>query len=476
MSNECIESRRREAGEEFKEIVSTYMLPLFDKRGTLKLKYKKIANKELVSIVEHEDGNRTAFFYPKIGNKGETSPFYCEVGVYSSSALKKPAASILKELLKVTEYDYNSAFSIKRHYGYNRIKQKSYKSRTLDLAYEMGMCEWLVRNSEEAQVLHTVICRMVEWAGRTYEGKNVPFGIVIDFNETAVLGAADYLHFLENDNCAVFTDGIFTGILLDRNGKVLSFLTRNSIDSLEKNTSKTIFAPYQFEDIAKCCSGARIGIIALTNGEILLIKNHEISFAKRGKKWICFEWNRVYSSLRKYFLASGMSDEKVIKKNIEAIYCTLLDVSFAHTGGCLALVLNEKEIDKVIKERIDLFVKGENIENLKGDNKEKIEVLTYLLSASGEKMKSFFEVEKQLRKEILSLDGATVVSMDGDFYCAGSIVAVGGGSRGGGRTAAALKLSEFGVGIKISEDGYIEAYGIDLESENSSMVRLFQFK
>lgn len=49
-------------------------------------------------------------------------------------------------------------------------------------------------------------------------------------------------------------------------------------------------------------------------------------------------------------------------------------------------------------------------------------MLRYLLSDN-----NFFEIEAPLRKEILSLDGATVVSPDGSFYCAGSIVSVPAG-------------------------------------------------
>lgn len=324
---------------------------------------------------------------------------------------------------------------------------------------------------------------MIEWSGKTYEGKNVPFGIVIDFKKLAPGGAADYVHFLENDSSAVFTDGIFTGILLDKYGKVLSFLTRNTA-APQTDPDKEIFVPYQFEDIAQHCVDETIGIIVLTNGEILLIKNREVCFAKRGRKWISFNNARIYSILREYFLMGGFEDERLIRRNIQAVYCTLLDVSFAHTGGCLALVLPDKidKINDVIKDRIDLFAAGSVLSGMSSESREKIEVLTYLLSYPQHTMRSFFEIEKPLRREILSLDGATVVSLNGDFYCAGSIVSVPGGSSGGGRTAATKKLAQYGVGIKISEDGYIEAYGINQhEKENGAhgmprIVPLFKFK
>lgn len=342
---------------------------------------------------------------------------------------------------------------------------------------------------ENAKILHEIICRMLEWAGRTYEGKNVPFGIVIDFSIPSKDGSVDYLHFLENDCSAVFTDGIFTGILLDQEGKINSFLTRET-EPHHRPKDQTIFAPFQFADIAKFCVGSAIGVIALTNGEILLIKNQSVYFAKRGRKWVFFDWNLVYLKLRPYFIATTLGDsvdkhiEHTVRENIKAIYCTLLDVSFSHSGGCLAIVLpeNHDNISDVVKERIDLYAKGTSLKGMSATSKEKAQVLTYLLSYPENTMRSFFAVEKQLRREILSLDGATVLSPDGSFYCAGSIVSVPGGSSGGGRTAAAKRLAQYGVGIKISEDGYIEAWGSPIQSEKGQkndsprIVRLFMFK
>ena len=56
-----------------------------------------------------------------------------------------------------------------------------------------------------------------------------------------------------------------------------------------------------------------------------------------------------------------------------------------------------------------------------------------------------------------------------------------GGSAGGGRTAAAKRLAQMGVGIKVSEDGYIEAFGLPIlndkeKNENSRTIPLFKIK
>lgn len=492
MNKDAIQ-RQSEALDEFVYIIKTYMLPLFDTRGSLKrvmiTEANSHANSDLITIVQEGNGS-FVYFYPFCGTKENPTPFFCKVGTYSTNALRKIAVEIFKELLKVTEYDFHYPFSRKRHYGNNKTFNTSYKRRSLDLAFELGMCYSLTDTKpENAKILHEIISRMLEWSGRTYEGKNVPFGIVIDFSIPCKAGSVDYLHFLENDCSAVFTDGIFTGILLDQEGKINSFLTRDT-EPRYKPKNQTIFAPFQFADIAKFCVGSAIGVIALTNGEILLIKNQSVYFAKRGRKWVFFDWNLVYLKLRPYFIAPDLGEgvdkhiEHVVRENIKALYCTLLDVSFSHSGGCLSIVLpeNHDNISDVVTERIDLYAKGTSLKGLSAPSKEKAQVLTYLLSYPENTMRSFFAVEKQLRREILSLDGATVLSPDGSFYCAGSIVSVPGGSSGGGRTAAAKRLAQYGVGIKISEDGYIEAWGAPIQSgkgqrnDSPRITRLFMFK
>lgn len=450
--------------KEFEDIITTYLMPLLDPRGELELKRCADDNSELVSFHVDESGQGLLKIYPCISIGDARSQFHYEIGTYSPPSIKKRLSSVLREILKVSEYNcFNNIVRKQRNYGTKSCRHDSYKQRAFQLAYEMGICTWLTPNYKNATVLHSILCRMQEWSGRTYEGKNVPFGLVIDFSASASEDAVSYLHFLENDSSAVFTDGIFSGILLDRTGKLLSFLTRNT--PVPENVKKLdMFVPFHYFDIAQHCEKDAVGIIVLTNGEILLIKNRAVCFAKRGSKWVAFDWERVYSNLRPYFMLDQEASEESIIKKIKAIYCTLLDVSFSHVGGCLAIVIpgiETDEISKIIKDRFDLSITGNLPKGVSEESKEKIEVLKYLL-VDDNSIRSFFDIEKPLRKEILSLDGATVVSLDGSFYCAGSIVAVSGGSSGGGRTAAAKQLAQIGVGIKVSEDGYIEAFGLDL--------------
>lgn len=465
---------------EFTDIIDEYILPLFDVRGRLKSKMHASNNTELISFTNN-NGKKVVRFYPCIATKKAPSPFYCEISSSSSESVKRPAIQILRELLKVAEFGcWNGFIRKQRDYGSSNSRQLTYKQRTLDIAFEVGMCYALTPSYPDASTMHSIVCRMVEWSTRTYEGKNVPFGIAVNFDTEAPEENADYLHFLNNDSSAAFTDGIFSGIMLDKKGKLLNFLTRNS-KVPETDPNWEVFVPYQFADFAKHCIRNTIGIVVLTNGEILLIKDQSVCFAKRGNKWVYFDWQRVSLGLEPYFLAGLNISKEEAKRRSKEIYCTLLDVSFSHTGGCLALLLPNPQtnLNKVIKERFDLSIIGQAPDGISKESQEKIEILKYLLS-DVRGVRSFFDVEKPLRREILGLDGATVVSLDGSFYCAGSIVSVPSGSSGGGRTAAAKKLAELGVGIKISEDGYIEAYGspvkIEKDEKNTRIVPLFKIK
>ncbi len=483
------------AKEEFYEVIQMFILPLLNTSGNLKLVDEESENNDWVKFINVDrNGKSVVRFYPCRKKKGiNSSPFYCEINTFSTISMQKPLNRIMDELMKVTEYSViGHKIKKQRDYGKKTPKGNAYKKRVLSLAFEVGMSLWVTERNENAITFYSVLCKMIDWSSKTYEGKRVPFGIVIDFNRTADENAISYVNFLDNNSSAVFSDGIFSGILLDKEGKLLSFITRNT-PSAEMESKQEIFTPFKYIELARHCCNKAVGIIVQPNGEILIIKNRSICFAKRGEKWIAFDWSRLYIKLRPYFLVNTenlspkelQTKEHEAESNIKKIYCTLLDVSFSHTGGCLAIILPDvldNNISKVIKERIDISLKG-TLTGISKESQERIEVLKHFLKDDGNGTKSFFDIDKELRSEILSLDGATVVALDGSFYCAGSIVSVASGSSGGGRTAAAKHLAEFGVGIKISEDGDIEAFGKPIgdvvqsdDKKGDRIIRLFSFK
>jgi hypothetical protein len=71
---------------------------------------------------------------------------------------------------------------------------------------------------------------------------------------------------------------------------------------------------------------------------------------------------------------------------------------------------------------------------------------------------SFLDLGRRQRLELLSMDGATILQQDGRIVTAGAILQVPGGSAGGGRLAAAQAIAQYGVGIKVSQDGPIAGW------------------
>ena len=92
------------------------------------------------------------------------------------------------------------------------------------------------------------------------------------------------------------------------------------------------------------------------------------------------------------------------------------------------------------------------------ENNEDIRALKRAILKRLIKGRHFDELDRKLRSELLGLDGACIVGCDGKVQAFGAIIQNDSGSLGGGRGAAARKLSEYGMAVKISTDGYIEVY------------------
>lgn len=189
------------------------------------------------------------------------------------------------------------------------------------------------------------------------------------------------------------------------------------------------FAPYRLGSIAEWCrKKQRVAIILNRNGEVLVFKDQELRFAKRRGAWRYYAHDSVVKRL-------GVGNASLRR----AVYESCLDVSFARTGGCVA-VLNKSGYSNIrnVLARRDLIV---------SQNQSRTRLLANTIK------KKFHHLDRRLRLELLSMDGAMVLKHTGEVVTAGAIVRVPSGSTGGGRRAAALQLSKLGLAIKISADG-----------------------
>lgn len=380
---------------------------------------------------------------------------------------------VLQELISVCPYTYdNEYFNEKRAYAPRSAFSKFYFETIYNVAFEVAICRYMVKGNGDkdnkiSQTLLNLLFKLETWSSKTYEGNKVPFGFIIDC-AIQNSNSYNYLNFLDNNSSAVFTDGIYGGILLDKKGNFISYFSYENIQNSVTNNLKPI-SPYNYIMFTENCTEKRIGVLCLTNGDILLIKNKKLLFSKRNGNWIYYDYNRFRHLISQYIDANIYDKNAYLTNFIDQIYLTVLDVSFAHTGGCLAITYHDKfdEYKNAIeKDLLDVDIiynddDDDEIKNQKYKICQRKKVIKNLLEYHpfSNTYKEFFNITRKLRQELLGLDGATIVNTKGKLVASGAIVSIDGGSENGGRTASTKQLAKYGFAIKISEDGYIQCYG-----------------
>ena len=135
------------------------------------------------------------------------------------------------------------------------------------------------------------------------------------------------------------------------------------------------------------------------------------------------------------------------------MYETILDVSFARTGGCLAAVplAHEKNLIKNGGRSADSTIKEADL--LAHPSSVKSRAIGRLVRG-----RKFQHLSRTMRKELVGIDGATILNYQGEILTVGAIIKISGGSTGGGRLAATETLAPHGTAIKISADGMVKAF------------------
>lgn len=301
----------------------------------------------------------------------------------------------------------------------------------------------------------SILHRLNKWANRTYEGRKIPFSFIIDLNELpqSKHSLDSVSEFLQDDASALLTDGISSYITI---GKSLTYHVVNYYDP-EQPDKRLPLVPYRFSSFGYMCNAQKLGLILTVQGDILFIKQRKLTYAKRNGDWHFYD----YDSFNE-ILFHDMPEIKTQQPNadikIKKIYITCLDVAFARTGGCLAICKDENiaEIKKCVQPA-DLHAPHAPLQQ--SDKHEK----RFFLEKVVVNDNSFDTLCRKARQELLGIDGATVISTDGRFVTTGAIMdnnidISDTDVHGGARTKIAVKLSQYGIAIKISADGYIECY------------------
>jgi len=339
-------------------------------------------------------------------------------------------------------------------------------------ALEKVICEVVAGSSGETML--GIITEMEKWAHRTYEGRNIDFGIVIDTSpDEETQNFLHYSNVFDKDFFVLLSDGVKSYVEFNRDGFVKGYTT------LDKVRNYATIAPYEYDNIAKYCGDKRIGIVLTKKSDLLIFKNRNLMFAKRKNRWNVYTHEEVMQLLS-YRSSHSFRDVR------RSIYLTALDCSFNYMGGILIYLkrdLTENALVHVssrdiltpehfeIKKQVEIerassdqnltkimkktnYYAGTYEDFLERNNCIKTTTLRKIIAG-----KKFYELPRKLREELVAMDGATIIDFDGTIIAIGAILKIeAGSSGGGGRLAATKGLSKYGVAIKISQDGILQGF------------------
>lgn len=377
----------------------------------------------------------------------------------------KLARNVIQYFFKVSKHRPNSS-SIKIDY-YSKIQQNT----NYQMAIQAGICDWIIgKKSENVEKLFNLLER---WSVQTYEGRKVTFGFIINPDSHSSFGDeyGTWCDFLNDDFSAVLTDCIHSVIELDSDCNFVQYISLTQHDRFEFYDLKNCL-PFRFAGIIqKYVKNKSVGVFLLNNGDIIISKNQSICFVKRNLKWLNFNFNAFAMSIESFCSTQHVSPELV-----KSVFASILDVSFAHTGGIIAIVKDVKKLtavsdgeypvlspcdflldNKGLRE-VEQDVKNSHMGNRMGVQEIQKRVLKRKVLDSLVQQQPFEKLDRKLRCELISMDGACIIDCEGNIASFGAIIKNDSGSSGGGRGAATKKLSYEGVAIKVSTDGYIEVF------------------
>ena len=365
--------------------------------------------------------------------------------------------NIIKEIADVSEMENLSDF---------------YRMTLYKQAIEKAVCDSVALSASPTML--GLVNALSSWSDRTYEGKKINFGIILNLTEQVDESLPlHYSNMLANDFFALLSDGKNSFVEFNRDGFLMGYVSLSKV----RNYAST--APHEFNYVAKYCGEKKVGIALTENGDLLIFKNRTLMFAKRRGQWCIYSHEEVVQLL-------SFRTAHSLKEVRRAIYLSAIDCSFRYTGGIIVYlkrdmaqaalthvdardILDEnyynlkrqlelEEADKLYNlssaENTKKFYSLDYEEFLKKNNCYKAECLKQIIEG-----KKFHDLNRKLREEIIAMDGATIIDFDGTIIAAGAILKIEAGSLGGGgRLAAAMDLAKYGVSLKISQDGVIQGF------------------
>lgn len=280
---------------------------------------------------------------------------------------------------------------------------------------------------------------------QTYENKSLTFGIVISEKYPDYEGKLSFpSDFFEKKKYKLLSDGFNTTYVLNPKGYLYSL--EEIREGKEKHGKH--YYPEWLAHLAQKSKGKSIGIGLTKAGDIVVTQGGSLKYTYHAGGWRY--WNHRYyvQYLRGMAKAKGWTSNKQLGSVLTAIYRASLNISFRKTGGLFLVLKNKKDKYKVVR-------RGDAINDAKRDDLDNI--LDRSLPG-----KTIQKIQTSVISELAGIDGAIVVTREGSLLAYGAILdsSLKKGIKGteGSRTKAAIKASHFGLAVKISSDGDIDAY------------------
>lgn len=426
------------AVDEYESFLKCYLLPLLGiPKNTVELEPVSTVKRVTAFNVFRQDGY-VYFLVDRI-------PYFrAKVSITEDNL--KLARNIVTAFSKVSRYKLlEKGTDIQHEYLSETLMKKSY-----EYAIQYGICAWITGKTSNPAV-DRLMSSLERWSVQTYEGRKVTFGFVIN---SKVKGETDWLEFLEDDYSATLTDCIHSVIELDADAKLIAYHSL-TLDGGSRHSEAHDIMPYRFSDVlANFISKDKVGIFLLNNGDIIISKAKQIKFVKRNLKWL----NMSFDAFK-----NAVGENMVLGDLVPEIYASMLDVSFSHTGGIIAVVNNIEQLrhEGILSPSDDVLYSGDIREALQSsvseeDLHKRLLKRSSILALIGQN--TFSSLDRKLKAELIAMDGAFIIGRQGEIFAVGAIIQNESGSSGGGRGAACKRLSQFGMAIKISTDGYIEMF------------------
>lgn len=291
----------------------------------------------------------------------------------------------------------------------------------------------------QADAVEAAIRFLLRAAVSTYEGQPIHLNLLLDLGHPAGQGVIANLAGLQrHDWYALLGSGLETGILVNGGGEVVGLLDVGAAAPMAAQTSSALLS-HALRPIGEW-SGAASSRLALsiTRGrELLIHQAGELRYVYRAGRWRGLPLDVAVRS----GWSTGAGVGGPVKR---AVLASLIDSSLGHHGACVGIVVRGQKtgfLGSGVIQHSDLWP---------GNVRARVFGSSHFPSLS-----------RRQRLELLSMDGATVLDHTGQILTAGAIVAVPGGSAGGGRLAATRALASYGAAFKVSQDGPISLFGRD---------------